>query len=64
MDLIPCGFGLMASDVRSVPLMHHCQCWFMVRIELSALSQQEDVGIRAAFWCLMSHLIARGMPLP
>lgn len=67
MDLIPCGFvllGLMASGIMSVPLMDHCQGWFMARIKLSALSQQEDGGVRAAFWGILTHLTARGTPLP
>lgn len=64
MVVIPYVFGLMVSDVRSVPLMHHCQCWFMDRIKLSALSQQEDVDTRAAFLGFLTHLTARGMPLP
>lgn len=67
MDLMPCVFallGLVASDISPVSLMDCCQCWFMVRIKLLALSQQEDVGVRAAFWGFLTHLTARGMPLP
>lgn len=67
MDLIPCVFvllGLVASGVRSVPLMDHCQCWFMVSIKLSTLSQQEDVGVRAAFGGFLTHWTARGTTLP